>query len=69
MKYVYLNFDILNKDSNFVLLSSIKPLNGGMIENYTNGGMVRESPRLMIFRLFSMIFCKITLKIRFSTYF
>ncbi len=30
-------------------------LNGGMIENYTNGGMVKES-RLMIFGLFSMLF-------------
>ncbi len=31
------------------------PLNGGIIENYMNGGMVRES-RLMIFWLFTVLF-------------
>ncbi len=61
MKYDYLNSDILEKKGPM--------LYGGMIENYTNGGMVRES-RLMIFRLLSMLFyVKWTPRIRSSTYF
>ncbi len=57
MKHVYLNFDILKKkkkESNVVLISPINPVNGGIIENYRNGGMIRVS-RLMIFWLFSML--------------
>ncbi len=47
----------------------LKTLNGGMIENYTNGGMARESPLYDFQIIFNAILCKMTPRIRFSTYF
>ncbi len=40
-----------------------------MIENYTNGGMVSESPPHDFQIIFNAILCKITPRIQFSTYF
>ncbi len=43
-------------------------LYGGMIENNKSGDMVRESPPYDFPIIFSTILCKMTPRIRFSTY-
>ncbi len=58
------------KDSNVVLISPINTLvNGGMIENYTIFGMVRESPPYDFRIIFNAIICRTTPRIWFSIYF
>ncbi len=47
----------------------LKPLNGGMIENYTDGGTEREFPPYDFQIISNAILCKMTLRIRFYTYF